>query len=204
MKNLSDLLRQADPLLEEAGRLDDARERIRRTVAAAASTAGPRSFGPVSRRRVIMGAGAVVVSLIVAGLLTGSGDRGTLRAAVRFEMRLAERQPVPGLIVARVGTSDRVIYLHPESIVTNDDIAQNWITQDGPDRFGISVVFSPAAAQRMRQATATHIGRPVAILIDGEVVSAPVLRSAISDSAVISGDYTREQAQRIADGVSLR
>ena len=43
----------------------------------------------------------------------------------------------------------------------------------------------------MRQATAAHIGRPMAILIDGEVVTTPTVRGAVSDSAWINGDYMR-------------
>lgn len=98
----------------------------------------------------------------------------------------------------------RVIYLHPEMIVTNDDIAQSWVLEDGPDHFGVSVEFLQPGAERMRQATAGHVGRPVAILIDGAVVTAPILRSAISDVAMITGDYTRAEAQRIADGIGIR
>jgi preprotein translocase subunit SecD len=56
----------------------------------------------------------------------------------------------------------------------------------------------------MRQATATHVGRPVALLIDGDVVSAPVVRSPMSDSAVISGNFTRAEAERIAEGIGRR
>ena len=56
----------------------------------------------------------------------------------------------------------------------------------------------------MRQATAEHIGRPVAILIDGTVVMAPIVRSPIGDSAVISGQFTREEAERIAAGIDGR
>jgi len=44
----------------------------------------------------------------------------------------------------------------------------------------------------------------VAILIDGSVVMAPVVRAPIGDSAVISGKYTRAEAERIADGMRLR
>ena len=64
--------------------------------------------------------------------------------------------------------------------------------------------FLPFGAERMRQATTTHLGRPVAILVDGGVVIAPVVRSPISDSAVISGNYTRAEAERIADGIGRR
>jgi len=36
------------------------------------------------------------------------------------------------------------------------------------------------------------------------VISAPTLRSAISDSAVITGTFTREEAERIANGLTIR
>jgi preprotein translocase subunit SecD len=125
-------------------------------------------------------------------------------AAVRFEVRLAEDRPIPGLVVGQVVDSGRVIYLHPEVVVSNEDIAQSWVVQDGPDQFGVSVQFLPSGAERMKQATATHVGRPVAILINGVVVMAPVVRSPISDSAVITGKFTQAEAERIADGIATR
>jgi preprotein translocase subunit SecD len=39
----------------------------------------------------------------------------------------------------------------------------------------------------MARASGSHVGRPLAILIVGEVVMAPVIRSAIGASALISG-----------------
>ena len=203
MTNVSSLLRQADPLNEDFGHLDEARDRIRRTVVDA-SVGQPVSRSGVRRRQIIGAAGALAAALIVVGLLVGSGDRGTLQAAVRFEVRLAEEQPVPGLIVAHVGNDGRVIYLHPEAVVTNDDIAQSWVLPDGPVHFSVSVEFLPPGAQRMQQATAAHLGRPVAILIDGKVVIAPVVRSAITNSAVITDDFSRADAERIAEGIGIR
>ncbi len=97
-----------------------------------------------------------------------------------------------------------MIYLHPEIVVSNDDIAQSWVSQDGSDRFNVAIQLLPSGADRMRQATAMHVGRPVAILIDGRVVMAPVVRSPISDSAVITGNFTRAEAERITDGMKLR
>ena len=205
MKIVADLLRQADPLNDDLRRLDEGRDRMRRTVVAAAwSTPAVRGVR-VPRRRVVLGvAGAVAAAITVVGLFVGFGDRAALQAAVRFEVRLAEAQPVPGLIVARAADSGRVIYMHSELIVNNDDIAQSWVVEEGSDRFGVSVHFLEAGAQRMRQATANHIGRPVAILIDGEVVTAPIVRSAISNSAVISGDYSRAEAERISEGIGVQ
>jgi SecD/SecF fusion protein len=55
----------------------------------------------------------------------------------------------------------------------------------------------------MREATRNHLGKPVAILIDGEVVAAPTIKSPIGEAAVISGDFTQSDAQRIASGMQL-
>ena len=205
MKDVFELLREADPLKDDFEHLYQARDEMRRRVVATASTARTEAARDLLHRRLTLAlTGTLVIAVVVFGVLVGPGDRGTLQAAVRFEAHLAETQPVPGLIVARVGNSDRVIYLRPEAIVTNEDIAQSWVTQDGPNRYGVSVQLLPDGAQRMRQATAAHIGRPMAILIDGEVVTAPTVRSAVSDSAWINGDYTQAEAQRIADGIGVR
>jgi preprotein translocase subunit SecD len=116
-----------------------------------------------------------------------------LQAAVRFEVRLAEDRPAPGLREAKVSGSNRSVYLHDEVIVTNSDIAQARVVQgSGPSQYGVSVEFNASGAEKMRRATRNHIGRPVAILLDGQVVVAPALRTLIGASAVISGDYPRE------------
>jgi hypothetical protein len=169
-------------------------------------TAAADRLTSVVRVRVALAAAIAMaaIGVIVLGFQMWVDGTTRLLAAVRFEVRLAEDRPIPGMVVAQLGDSGRLIYLHPESVVSNDDIAQSWVLQDDQGRYGVSVQFRPAGAERMRQATAAHVGRPVAILIDGAAVMAPVLRSPISDSAVISGNYTRAEAERIADGIGRR
>ena len=72
-----------------------------------------------------------------------------------------------------------------------------------PGQFSIDVQLTADGARKMRAATAAHIGRPVAILLDGDVVMAPTVRSAIGGAAMITGDYTRAQAERIVSGMSV-
>lgn len=203
MSSLRNLLQDADPLRHEDPRLDAERERIKLTILR--TTSVDRSTRSIRARLTLVAALTIVVMGVVAlGYQIWVHGTTPVLAAVRFEVRLAEDQPIPGLIVAQVADSGRVIYLHPEIVVSNDDIAQSWVLQDGPARFGVAVQFLPSGAERMRQATTTHLGRPVAILVDGGVVIAPVVRSPISDSAVISGNYTRAEADRIAGGIGRR
>jgi hypothetical protein len=203
MNNLRALLQDADPLRHEAPLADTERERVRARVLSSI-TRDPVSM--LNRARV--GLLAVVgVGMLVAAAVSRMGwipGATPVHAAVRFEVRLAEETPVAGLVVAQIPGSSRVIYMHPEIIVSNDDIAESSVLQAGPERFSIAVRFLSPGAARMRQATSAHVGRPLAILIDGSVVAAPVVRAPISDQALVSGDYTRADAERIADGMKLR
>jgi hypothetical protein len=125
--------------------------------------------------------------------------------AVRFEVRLADTHAAAGLREARVAGSDQFVYLHKEIIVANDDISRSRVVAgDGPSHFGVAVEFNAAGAEKMRQATASHLGRPIAIVANGNVVAAPLLRGPISTSAVISGNYTRAEAERLAIGIRIR
>jgi hypothetical protein len=204
MSSLRTLLQNTDPLRHELPRLDAERDRIRRTMLRVTPVErSPRSV----RARLPVAATLAIAALGVVALGYQLWTHGTtpLLAAVRFEVRLAEDRPIPGLVVAQMAEPGRVIYLHPEIVVNNDDIAQSSVLQDGPDRFGVRVQLLPAGAERVRQATAAHVGRPMAILIDGVVVMAPVVRSpVVGDSAVISGNFTQIEAERIVDGIGRR
>lgn len=205
MKSVSDMLREADPLRHEPMPGAGDRERIRRAVVAGAGASEPA----LTRFRASVAVMAVVAAILIAiaalGSRTGPQGSATVYAAVRFEVRLAEEQPGADRRAAKVAGSDRVIYLHDEVVVTNDDIARSAVAPGGtPSTFNIGIRFNEAGAEKMRRATANHLGKPLAVLIDGEVVMAPTLRSPISDSALINGDYSQAEAERIVNGIGGR
>ena len=124
MTNLRQLLQDADPLRLEASRLDADRDRIRQTVLSNArirSTGVPRVRQPIAATFAI-----AVVVLAAVGSLFWASERTPVLAAVRFEVHLAEEEPSPGLIVAQ-GPDSRMVYLHPDAVVNNDDIAVSWV-----------------------------------------------------------------------------
>ncbi len=59
--------------------------------------------------------------------------------------------------------------------------------------------FNTNGARRFAQATQQNVGRPFAIVLDNEVISAPVIREPIlGGSGQISGNFTVEQANDLA------
>jgi protein TonB len=114
----------------------------------------------------------------------------------QLEIRLAETAPAAGLIEAAVAGSDRRVYLHPATLATDADVTSASVIETG-GQFGIGVRFSEAASARMLSGTTAHVGRPLAIVFNGNVISAPTVRAPVGDSAVLSG-LTAVEAQELA------
>lgn len=55
-----------------------------------------------------------------------------------------------------------------------------------------------AEAQAFAAHTAANINQPMAIVVDGEVLSAPQIQAALTTGGVITGNFTRDEAQRLA------
>lgn len=58
--------------------------------------------------------------------------------------------------------------------------------------------FKPAGADRFYDLTSSNIGRNIAVVIDGVVITAPVVNQAISKQGVISGGFSAQSAQILA------
>lgn len=205
MNHVKALLATGDPWARETPPDDTLRARLRATVL---DTHHVRVNAP-GRRSALRVALATAATIVLAGVVSGTRfwnafDAPAL-AAVRFEVRLAEDTPAPGLREAPVGTEPRLVYLHDRVVVSNDDIvAANVIPGRDADRYGIEIRLSANGSERMRAATRGHIGRPMALLVDGLVATAPTVRSEIGDVGLLSGDYSREDAERLVRGIMLR
>ena len=210
MNNLKELLQDADPLRHESPQPPVQRTLHRQTVLAAASrTHAPAIESPQRRTAVFLTSTLMLAAILTLGAILWSVFNSNLQAAIRFEVRMAESGPAPGLQKAKVADSDRYVYLHNEVIVSNNDIASVQVVEaGGPSQYGISVKLNAAGADKMRQATEAHIGKPLAILLDGQVMMAPVVRDAVGGSAMLTGHYTKPEAQRVADriikGIGMR
>ena len=178
MKTLSDVLHDADPADSES-RSPQARAMTRGVV-----MSGPQHHHyethPVSRRRVVALAGALGAACIAVGVFgwrTASVDV----AAMRFEARLA-------------GSQDAIVDTH-------DILTAQVVPGSEPSTFWVSVTLTDEGGEKMRQATESHIGEHLEMIVDGKLVISPTIRSAISSTAMLSGDYTWEQASRIVEGL---
>lgn len=117
---------------------------------------------------------------------------------VKFELRRAETKPADGLTPAEVPGSKEKIYLHAKADVTNEDVASAAVGVDVAFNPSIDILFTKEGAKKVEKLSDGHLGKPLAVLIDGKVISAPVIKAKFSDKAQITGQFTKEEAEKIA------
>jgi len=94
----------------------------------------------------------------------------------------------------------RMVLTRKRVLVSGENLVHARQGADG--RTGEPVVvfrFDSVGAKRFGDATAKNVGRPFAIVLDGKVISAPVIQEAIlGGSGQISGNFTFQSAQDLA------
>jgi preprotein translocase subunit SecD len=146
---------------------------------------------------------AIPVFLALAVLATLVLGAVNSQAQTKLEIRLAEKQPATGLVEAPVSHSDRHVYLQQSAVITNEDVTNARVVPAGA-AFSVAISLTPQGGEKMANATLNHMGRPLAILVNGTVVTAPTLRGAVGQVAIIMGDFTRQEADEIAALLSGR
>lgn len=118
----------------------------------------------------------------------------TKPAALRLQ--IASESPVDGWTETR-DEEDRTIYVSPEVILTEIDISDS-ASIHSETTHGVQLAFVGMGADRLGRISAANIGKRMAIFVDDKVVASPRIRTSVRDRAVITGDFTREQAQTLA------
>jgi len=100
----------------------------------------------------------------------------------------------------RTGAVTRTPYLIKKQILMTGDVITDAKPQ--PDRGGrwiIHMDFNAVGAQQFERITGEHVRERLAIILDGRVYSAPVIKDRIAGgSAIIEGAFTPEEAHDLA------
>ena len=89
------------------------------------------------------------------------------------------------------------------TVMTGKDLRQVAVTQDQLGQYVVQFELTPEGADIFAAHTAANVGKYLTIVLDKQVVSSPVINSAIPDgSGIIQGNFTPETANALA--VQLR
>jgi protein-export membrane protein SecD len=178
-----------------------------------------QSMEIVERRVNQLGAAAPVIQrqgtdrivVQVPGLQDAGHLKQLLGKTAKLEFRLVDtsvsaeqaKQGItpPDTDLLMSATSPKIPYaVKTRVLVAGGDVTD---AQPGFDqRSGEAIVsfrFNSSGSRRFAQATAENVGQPFAIVLDNEVISAPIVREPITGgSGQISGHFTLQQANDLA------
>lgn len=109
-----------------------------------------------------------------------------------------------GMIIQTSGHSAASAALNPvtnapfETVLTGVEIAgaqANLSAMTG--QWEIALEFSEAGAEILGAFTEAHIGQPMAIVLDGRVLSLPMIQARIDTGAVIQGNFTEAEVRAL-------
>jgi preprotein translocase subunit SecD len=167
----------------------------------------------IARRLSLLNISDTTVEITPAGLLVtapATTALARLRAVaespgfldIHLVRRILDAAPLPGEALAfpAAGGGGWIYEVDPVAWLRREHVAGASV---GIDRFAleptVTLTFGEAGAAILAEATAANIGMTVAIVLDGRVVSAPVVREAIrSGQATIAGGFTLESASLTA------
>lgn len=108
---------------------------------------------------------------------------------------LYEREKDP-----QTGAVTKVPYLiKDKTLMTGDVLRDARVKLDQNSRPYVGISFHPTGARLFEQITGDNVGKRLAIILDGNIYSAPVIRQRIAGGeAIIEGRFTMEDARDLA------
>ncbi len=141
----------------------------------------------------------------------GIGSAAELKALIGTTAKLSfnpvvrrgtseDQTPGPGNVSLPSLDEENVWYTVEEvPVVSGEDLTNAKGDFDQNGRPAVAFQFDARGARAFGDYTAQNIGAPFAIVLDGKVISAPVIQSHIpGGSGIITGNFTVEEANRLA------
>lgn len=114
-----------------------------------------------------------------------------------------EARPNSDVLTYEDGGSREYLVVEREPVISGLDLRDAKAEAEhsgGGEAGNYSILFSlkPEAANRFGEWTERNVGRYLAVVLNGNVRSAPYIKSRITDSGQITGGFTKQQAEDVA------
>ncbi len=116
--------------------------------------------------------------------------------------RTGDQNDVPGVgneVLPSLDEEGVFYILEQAPVVTGEELVDAQPAFDQNGRPAVNFRFNPSGARKFGDYTAENIGNPFAIVLDAEVISAPVIQSHIpGGSGIITGNFSVEESTNLA------
>ena len=162
-----------------------------------------------TREPTIQRQGRQRIIVQVPGLGSAAELKALLGTPAKLEFKPVVRRTADAGAIPGVGNQvlpsvdpreDGTFYIvERAAVVTGEELVDAQPSFDQNGLPAVSFRFNPSGARKFGDYTAENVGSPFAIILDGEVISAPVIQSHIpGGSGIITGSFTVEASTDLA------
>jgi preprotein translocase subunit SecD len=139
-----------------------------------------------------------IIFLIVALLACSDNEKVTL------EFRIAEDKPAADLKEIVFEPTGEIFYLHNEVLINQFDVESAAVVMQ-QERPAVELILTSEGTKKFEDLTAQNIGKRCGMILNGKLLSAPIIRDTIPGGrAIITGIFTKSEAETIANGLNKK
>jgi preprotein translocase subunit SecD len=121
---------------------------------------------------------------------------------ITLEFRIAEDEPAQGLTEMVFSLTGENFYLHNEILVDQSNVDSAMVTTHN-GRPAVELLLTSEGTTKFQMLTGSNIGKRCGMVLNGQLVSAPIIRDTIKvGRAIIVGDFTEAETLLIAQGLN--
>ena len=131
--------------------------------------------------------------------LIGKTAKLTFHQVIKNNVSCEKKPSSRNIIVPNIDDINNCLELEKRFVVSGSQLTNAQPSFDQNNRPAVSFQFNPVGGRKFGDYTKNNIGNPFAIVLDNQVISAPIIQSHIpGGSGIITGDFTVEESNRLA------
>ncbi len=131
--------------------------------------------------------------------LIGRTAKLTFHPVIKNSVSCEKKPLITSIIVENFDDSNNCLELEKKFVVSGSQLTNAQPSFDQNNRPAVSFQFNPVGGRKFGEYTKNNIGNPFAIVLDKQVISAPIIQSYIPGGAgIITGNFSVDESNRLS------
>ena len=131
--------------------------------------------------------------------LIGKTAKLTFHPVIKNSVSCEKKPGITSIIVENFDDTNNCLELEKKFVVSGSQLTNAQPSFDQNNRPAVSFQFNPVGGRKFGEYTKNNIGNPFAIVLDKQVISAPIIQSYIPGGAgIITGNFSVDESNRLA------
>ena len=131
--------------------------------------------------------------------LIGRTAKLTFHPVIKNSVSCEKKPTITTIIIENFDDINNCLELEKKFVVSGSQLTNAQPSFDQNNRPAVSFQFNPVGGRKFGEYTKNNIGNPFAIVLDKQVISAPIIQSYIPGGAgIITGNFSVDESNRLA------